>query len=603
MQNTTNRKTAYAALPIVAQSWADKMGVKVTVGGNIAHTNGTTINIPNVNESFGSLDPIWGYMLHEAQHVKDTDFSIDRSQSPFFADMVNILEDVRLERAATFKFAGAQSMLDACAIYMVEQNHYSHSKENDTPASIISSYCLFYGQLNGVNQKFLQELLDSSTKALRKTMGTLETPLRAILDEAIIRMASTQDAAHYSQQILDLIKDEVEQQTSNQSGQGESQDNDAGQDQDSEEGANADSQGDQSQQSHASDDGDGDGDQSDSQNGQGNDNQEQSESKDQSAQGDNAQQESSDGQTCDQQNESSDSKQGDQKSGQATQASVQAMQDALNASKNDVLGDVRDALKRDLYSHNDESKATALTALEGSSNENIGVARYKVAMRESAGLRRQFTGLLQSDQHTADRRGRTGRLGNDLSRIIHGNTKLFTKRGIKRDTGAAIHILTDMSGSMGTTSGVKNWLDIAAEASATMFAAVQALPNTSCGLSFFDNYVYRAVPQGARLALYKSRLGFEPNGGTQTGEAILTILPDVLRCKQERKQIYILTDGEPNCDKTLKDAIRVAESYGVEVFGIGIQLPSVKQHFKNAVVIQNIMDLRKEMLQLARNAL
>ncbi len=575
-----NVRNTTAALPIVAQSWGNKMGVKVVVGGDSAYTDGKTIVVPHVNESFGSLEPLWGFLLHEAQHVKHTNFNVER-KGAFFSSLVNILEDVRIERDCTMEYLGAQKMLDACADYMVKQQHYTHVKSEDSPARIIGSFCLFYGQLKGVKQHFLQQLLDSSTSALRAVAPELEAPLIAILDEAILKMESTQDAADYSRKIMTLIEDIINEQSQQDQDQqqGQGSDDGDGEDQDQQQGQGSD---------------DGDGEDQDQQQGQGSD-----DGDDEQANSDKSGESSDKNQSHD-----GNGSKSQQKPNQLTQEQVDSLKEALTALAENCLQDVRDALKKDLYAQHDSSQTNLAEEKEGTFSAYLGAARYRKAMMNSVALRRQFTGLLQSDQQTADRRSRHGKLGRNLAQVVQGETKLFVRRAIKRDTGAAVHILVDMSGSMNTpVSDQTSMFDVAIEAAATMFAALEPLPNTSIGLSYFDCNLVKAIKHGERLSDKKKELGAVPGGSTETGPAILNCIGELLACKQDKRMLFVVTDGCPNYEEELKDALEVAKQHGVTVYGVGIKLPEVKRLFDNAVVINNPSELKTELLSLTRNAL
>lgn len=636
-----NLKNTHAALPIVAQAWGDKLGVKVVVGGHTAMTDGKTIVIPNVNEDFGSLEPIWGYLLHEAQHVKHTDFGVER-RGEFFSSLVNIFEDVRIERDAIAQYAGAKSMLDACATYMMDQMHYVPVDADESPARIVGSFCLYYGQLVGVGQSFLQPLLDSTTAALRSAMPDLEKPLVAILNDAIKYMRSTQDAAEYSRKVMELMQDlmdEDEEQSTQpqpqpgeqgQSNQatGDQGDTDAGseqnQSQSSADGSSdktpgnqggdtdSDSQdkgdgAEQGQGSHGADTkGDqGKGDQPGASRNQNQSPQNATASNDEGDDGEAGGNCSTSGQGKSQEKPTAEGQGGQAQPGKgAGDKQRNALEQALNAGAGQVLEDVRDSLKRDLMSQHDESKLGPSIEQTSHIIPCIGAARYRRAIGASVALRRQFAGLLQSDQQTADRRARRGRLGNGLSRVVQGDTKVFVRRAERIDTGAAVHILVDRSGSMATSvpSG-QSWLDIATASAATMFAAIETQPNTSCGLTFFDCSVHKAIKQGQRLAPNKEALGVSEGGSTSTGRAIVSVLGDLLHAKEERKLLFVVTDGDPDCPEQLREAISLAEQHGVEVHGVGICLPSVKRHFAQSIVINDVGDLRQELLKLARKSL
>ncbi len=64
------------ALPIVAAAYGRKFGVNVQVGGSRAGTDGQTINIPGIVEDSITKTLAWGYLAHEAAHVRYTDFEV-----------------------------------------------------------------------------------------------------------------------------------------------------------------------------------------------------------------------------------------------------------------------------------------------------------------------------------------------------------------------------------------------------------------------------------------------------------------------------------------------------------------------------------------------
>ena len=72
------RNTVFGALPIVAAHYGATFGVKVKVGGSTAATDGDTIVVPNVPETYPKA-VLWGYLTHEAAHVRLTDFSVWRT--------------------------------------------------------------------------------------------------------------------------------------------------------------------------------------------------------------------------------------------------------------------------------------------------------------------------------------------------------------------------------------------------------------------------------------------------------------------------------------------------------------------------------------------
>jgi len=71
--------------------------VKVRVGGQDAKTDGDVIQVPAYDgEDAGYRDVAWGYLAHEAAHVRYTQFEYFRqaAATPIRKTILNILEDV-----------------------------------------------------------------------------------------------------------------------------------------------------------------------------------------------------------------------------------------------------------------------------------------------------------------------------------------------------------------------------------------------------------------------------------------------------------------------------------------------------------------------------
>jgi cobaltochelatase CobT len=90
-----NNQTLNNAFPIVAAALGNKFGVRVMIGGEDAYTDGSTINLPAYNlEDPSYKDVAWGYLAHEAAHVRFTEF-VDfgnAATSTIRKNIVNTLE-------------------------------------------------------------------------------------------------------------------------------------------------------------------------------------------------------------------------------------------------------------------------------------------------------------------------------------------------------------------------------------------------------------------------------------------------------------------------------------------------------------------------------
>ena len=104
------------ALPIVAAALGRKFGVEVGMGGHEACTDGQRIQIPDVPDDPASRDLAWGYLAHEAGHVRYTDFAVYEQaarEGPLQEILQNRIEDVRIERELARPYPGTRATIAA----------------------------------------------------------------------------------------------------------------------------------------------------------------------------------------------------------------------------------------------------------------------------------------------------------------------------------------------------------------------------------------------------------------------------------------------------------------------------------------------------------
>ena len=89
-------------LALIAKVLGRKYDVTVTIAGQIACTTGKKITIPVVSGDHAEA-LAHGYIDHEAAHVRYTDFSVQLTDN-FAGDLLNILEDVRIEQAIGLEY-------------------------------------------------------------------------------------------------------------------------------------------------------------------------------------------------------------------------------------------------------------------------------------------------------------------------------------------------------------------------------------------------------------------------------------------------------------------------------------------------------------------
>lgn len=614
------KSTLENALPIVAAAYAEKFGVKISIGGNVAYTDGESINLPVIPENAPQAQAVWGYLAHEGAHIRFTDFGVQRRPG-IHSELVNIIEDMRIERQMIRTYPGtAETLLETCE-YMIQAGHYQVPKPGSHPAQVLSAFCLYYLQAKGVDQPPLLPILAEAEATIKADFPpTVVSAIVGLLDEAIAECDSTQSASDYADKLLALIKEQEEQQEQG-GGDGDNQDQDQDQDQGDGESQSQDQGGDnngdgesQSQDDQGQSSGDGESQSQDDQ-GQSHD---QNASSDASEQSDNSSGKQGQGSDADSEQQGESQQQSDQagQSGSAQEQSQnagesQSISEQLEqAGPEDLMGDPRDALKSDLQASNQQpyqnGPIKAVPAVQAVAPKPNGEG-LAYAAQVSSGIRQRLWGLVQSNQRKGSRSARSGRRINTtrLARTKAGETKVFERREAKQAPNTAVHILVDMSGSMRGPGCMR-----AREAGLAIALALQGIPGTNPAVTFFDGLPYEGglsarlragLKHGERVDI--DRFNVDAYGSTPMAEALWYAANELRKCKEERKMIVCITDGDPDCLSSTQSVLALCEESGYEAIGIGIISTSVKTLFKKHIVINNVNELRSTLFQLMENAL
>ncbi|OKO99411.1 VWA domain-containing protein [Xenorhabdus eapokensis] len=224
----SKKRTIYSALPIVAAAYGEKLGVKVAIGNDEAYTDGKTIVVPNIPDDYPHMDAVWGYLAHEAAHVRFTDFGVERRRG-LHTELSNVLEDCRIERAMMELFPGTSQTLNEVARYMAQAGHYEHVTDKEAPASILTGFCLYWLQTKAVGQSVLQPYLDSATSVFERVFPQgVVVRLNALLRKAV-NTKSTAEVTSLADQIIKMIEEEKEkEEQKSQNGQDSNNQQNAG---------------------------------------------------------------------------------------------------------------------------------------------------------------------------------------------------------------------------------------------------------------------------------------------------------------------------------------------------------------------------------------
>ena len=191
------------------------------------------INIPAYNLDDPSYkDVAWGYLAHEAAHVRFTDFVAfgNAATSSIRKNIVNILEDIRIEKLMQETYPGTKRTTEKVVQHLIQtggfQVHGQH--EQIHPAAVLSQFLLFRLRNDILGQTALSSYADTAEALLEDTfpVGAV-TRLNGLLSE-LPQFQVTRDCVRLADRILRMIEEEQEkeQEKALQQQQSQQQDSD-----------------------------------------------------------------------------------------------------------------------------------------------------------------------------------------------------------------------------------------------------------------------------------------------------------------------------------------------------------------------------------------
>lgn len=539
------------ALPVIANALGNSFGVKVVTGAR-ACTNGSTIYLPPLDlENPASKVLGLGYTVHEAAHVRETDFTISMPTA-LGRHVANILEDVRIEKLMALEFPGTEAMLQELFLEMVKQDKFGKPEESKNETEYMLNHMLYGLRFNVLGQVAFEQLAQNADKLATDNLpkGML-TKLNALMFR-VEECETTADVHSLTESILTMMEEEAkkEEEKAKQEAQQQQPDPQGQGDGDQQ----------QQQQPQSGDSGGGQqGDDDDQQQSQAGDSDEQ--------QGDT------------QQNATADK---DDQGGSSPEAdAIRSMLEASDEDWQDVGDTLAEMLNGDAVPYDD---ATAVTPFQTQKVHGAGTdvdsVKQRVAGATNA-LRRKMQNLLQARTFSRTSSDFTGTKLNfkTLHRApLMGPVFKRVKEGTAVDT--AIALLVDLSTSM---EGGKDKLALDA-ALATMMAFQR--PNVATAAFAFPasedddaNVLLKTWHEQPAAAIPRNE-AVSACGTTPLAQALFGAGVELCRRKEKRKILFVVTDGAPNNKGQAAYVINKARETGIEVLALGIK-HDVNQLFGN----------------------
>ncbi len=537
-------------------------------------TNGTAIYINAGDPN----DPVWLGLVeakatHEAGHIAHTSFEIFEGvqgeklrKSSMLKWVLNTIEDVRMENCCIAHLPGAYWVFNKMTNLLFEEGYWQEVSDDEPLSMCLQAFLLYAGRGYGVDGQ--SHLVSKGLYAKQRLIdaGVPSEPLNKIENRMHNwgKLVDTDDAFLEAEMIVRLLQEcqQVIQQDQNQGDQGG----------DAQSGSQAGDQGGDAQSGSQAGDQGGDA-QSGSQAGdQGGDAQSGSQAGDQ---GGDAQSGSQGG------DQGGDAQSGSQ-GGKSSGGNPLAFEDLDNMA--DAFDDIHEQLSQGIDKASDNSNVSdeLLNAIQQEylSDTRSTHSRYfrlDDARQLSRGLTRQLESAMWSKSQQEITYDDTGNEFDQdlLAGVSAGNNRIFFTESEVTTQKSSMIILVDRSGSMNRSDQML----VANNSAAACAYALEAV-GIEVGIIHFDNNVTITKKFSDDLNQSMNRMGQEANGGTCTHYALQAAHLMMSQSTRTRKQVLVITDGDPSC-------IASVEHQVAELIRFGIDVASIQICFGNYAGIEN----------------
>ncbi|WP_024597509.1 hypothetical protein [Pseudoalteromonas sp. AC163] len=558
---------------VLSKLMSDREGIKVTVGGSTAYSCGGRINIP-----FGDFtDPDYvsmthGYIDHEIGHEKHTSFSIN-FKSKLHSNLCNIFEDARMEKLVGSEYPGAKLNLEKLVLIAIKKGLFSEPVSSDNPLSLVLTYCLYKGRVLGAGNLCLDQYAEQALAYLKATYDNNFIHSLTEIVHGITNTRSTRDCADMAWKVIELMKSTDEEEQEEPENGDDSDDSESDEQSDGEQSDGEQSDGEQS------DDEQSDDEQSDDEQSDG--------------------EQSDDSSTDTNGNEASAE---DQENGNQTSRIIKSVIDAIeddNIEVPDFHEMIAEELRQEAENFSPSEDDSELRDIFSNTLpvttkwKEMGLPFNNPELIPSAGkavYRTLHRALIDDTEELNGFRNRGRKLSSKkLVGSVLGDDRIFKTPVIENELSAAISILIDASGSM-----AGGYQEIANAVALAMSKGLQSLQVTNeIGFYSSEMCLYIAKPFNQKYIDAK-RFQVCSDLYTPSGEAMKSALMRLNSQSEDKKCLFLVTDGEPSCPGSFIEALELAKILGISiaVLGVGMTRDNIDglddKYFTNLECVSNL---------------
>ena len=157
----------------------------------------------------------WGFLHHEAAHIRYTDFELDQSGSAFRRRLTNLLEDIRIERSLSKEYPGTAFTLSEVVRQLVAEGRLSAPAKSDPPVKVLHDSLLTMLRYDVLGQNALKEEASKARQAMSDCFpAQLLKSLDSVLGD-VPHMDSTRKAQQLADKIIALFQDQQQGDSDN----------------------------------------------------------------------------------------------------------------------------------------------------------------------------------------------------------------------------------------------------------------------------------------------------------------------------------------------------------------------------------------------------
>ena len=653
--------TQLGAAHLVAAALGRALGVRVVIANvPTACTDGNTIYLPPlpVTASAQLIAMLWGFIHHEAGHCRHSDFGVledlASEHDSLLVHLSRVFEDIRMERAHIALYPGAHRVLSDLVEVLVQIGFFKRPDPDDPPAVLATGLILKSLRSSLLGQTALSEQAQLHRELVEQKIGRGSVTRLMAICQQVCDARSSEDALNLAYRVREFLEEEQKKADqppppSPQSDK-DSQDSASGGSQQSDANGSDDAQSSAHDANVDDDDGDADDTQSSPQGADRSDDagpadaddaSQSSPSADDPDQSDSSQPPSpsssqssdpTDGQDASANLRSDDSSTDDSASATDTQGDptnragsaansgssadpAQFLQSVLSgtdlSSETQDLGEALAELINEEVQQVDGSDRMVLPATLPMGYAQRDAEAVHSALQVSAKLSTQLKRQLESERRMPSIPKSSGRRVSrrHLHRVAFKDYRVFERRVIETAINTSAVCLLDSSGSMGWTGTDRSRIEVAREALLATMMALGSIKNLKACAGAFpaggcSDRVLLLADFGEAVPAVSSRFALGASGGTPMAEAILWGCQQLAtRPDDERKIIFVATDGEPDRPDLTAQVIRSAERSGIEVYGLGIQTAAGRQLFRAFAEVHDLSRLCDAFLEIFQGAL